>query len=102
MSLTREQYLLTLIQEECAEVAHRASKCLRFGIDEAREGHKPNIKLLAEEFLDLLTVISMLDSDLDGKFGDQFTDDESIDYENAKIDKVEKYFKYSQELGTAE
>lgn len=102
MSLTREQYLLTLIQEECAEVAHRASKCLRFGIDEAREGHKPNIKLLAEEFLDLLTVVSIFDVETNYKFNSQFTEDEAIDYENAKIDKVEEYFKYSRELGTAE
>ena len=36
--MTREEHLLTILAEECAEVAQRCSKALRFGLDEIQEG----------------------------------------------------------------
>ena len=32
--MTREEHLLTILAEECNEVAQRCSKALRFGLDE--------------------------------------------------------------------
>lgn len=48
--LNRTEYYLNLIQEECSEVAQRASKSIRFGLDELKEGRmKDNKTLLCEE-----------------------------------------------------
>jgi hypothetical protein len=99
--LNRTEYLLNLIQEECAEVAQRASKCMRFGMNEARENRPTNIRLLCEEFYDLLCVFDMLDKELNGEIQKQFTNEEALKWEIEKIQKVEKYFKYSIEQGCA-
>jgi hypothetical protein len=99
--LNRTEYLLNLVQEECAEVAQRASKCMRFGLDESREDKPTNIRLLCEEFYDLMCVFDMLNKELDGQIEKQFTNQEALDWETEKIQKVEKYFKYSIEQGCA-
>jgi hypothetical protein len=36
--MTREQHLLTILAEECGEVVQRASKAIRFGLDESQPG----------------------------------------------------------------
>lgn len=100
--LNQTERLLNLIQEECAEVAQRASKCIRFGLYEAREGKPQNIRLLAEELNDLLTVFSMLDEETNYAFEGTFTEEESIDWHNSKREKIIKYEEYSRQLGLIE
>ena len=63
--MTREQYLLTCLAEECGEVTQRATKAIRFGLD--RNPKRPpewrdrsNRESLEREFSDLLTVAEML------------------------------------------
>ena len=34
--MTREEHLLTIVAEECAEVAQRATKALRFGSNRSK------------------------------------------------------------------
>ena len=34
--MTREEHLLTIVAEECAEVAQRATKALRFGLTDPK------------------------------------------------------------------
>lgn len=63
--LNEQQYLLTLIQEECAELSQRASKALRFGLYEIQEEQSlNNWERLKGELTDLVTVIRILDKDL--------------------------------------
>jgi hypothetical protein len=101
--LNRKEYLLNLVQEECAEVAKRASKCIRFGVYEVRTDRtKNNLQLLAEEYLDLMTIIDMLNDELCGEFGEVFNSETAADYMEAKRDKVEKYMGYSRECGLLE
>jgi NTP pyrophosphatase (non-canonical NTP hydrolase) len=55
-----ERELLTILIEECAEVAQRATKMLRFGVMEVQEGQKlTNAERLSDETGDLECLITM-------------------------------------------
>lgn len=59
--MTRTEHLLTILAEECAEVAQRASKALRFGLSEVQPGQTyTNTERLFAELVDLEAVIGML------------------------------------------
>lgn len=55
--MNRTEHLLTCLAEECAEVAQRVSKALRFGLDE-RQADQPddNAERIRMEMYDLLAV----------------------------------------------
>jgi hypothetical protein len=56
---TRE--LLTILGEECAEVIQRASKALRFGVEEAQPGQPySNAERIGHELGDLVEVMDRL------------------------------------------
>lgn len=84
------EHLLTILAEECAEVAQRASKALRFGLEEIQEGQElTNAQRIEQEFADLTAVFAMLQLNPPTR--------EQID---AKREKVIKFIEYSQECGT--
>jgi hypothetical protein len=91
--MNRQEHLLVILAEECNEVAQQAAKALRFGIDEQRDLPTSNRERLLHEYNDLMAVVEMLQ-------------DEGIYLRaqgtliEAKKEKVEKYLKYSKELGT--
>lgn len=92
--MNRQEHLLTILAEECAEVAQRATKALRFGLDEVQPGQDlTNAERIVVELTDLFAVVLMLEEEghlvLDGSGG-----------ENAKRAKVEKYLLLSEMLGT--
>ena len=88
--MNNEEYILTLIAEECNEVAQRATKALRFGLHETQEGQKfTNRERLLQEFWDLTTVMRMLYP---------ITDFENEDWCTDKIERVNKYMEYSRQL----
>ena len=61
--MTRTEHLLTILAEECAEVAQRVSKALRFGVDEVQPGQgKTNGERVRDELGDLLAVYAMLET----------------------------------------
>lgn len=61
MPTPHERELLIILMEECAEVTQRASKMLRFGIDEVQPGHRlTNAQRLAQEVGDLYEVVERL------------------------------------------
>lgn len=87
--MKRQEHLLVILAEECAEVAQRASKALRFGMDEIEPGQKlTNRERLCGEISDLWAAASML-----GLEGDR----ERV---IAKKQKVEEFLGYSRVLGT--
>lgn len=96
--MTRTEHLLSILAEECSEVAHRASKALRFGLEEIQEGQGyTNSDRISIELVDLLAVVEMLEKD------GALDVDESVDVEDAKYrkkQKVEKYLLYAEECGT--
>ena len=90
--MTNEQHLLTILAEECAEVGQRATKAIRFGLEDpngAQPGFPSNKERLLEELNDLLAVVDLL-------FEDNYIDK---DKQKLKQQKIEKYTKLSKELG---
>lgn len=62
--MDRKEHLLTCLSEECAEVAQRVSKALRFGLDEVQAAQDlTNRQRIAEEYRDLVAVMNILVED---------------------------------------
>lgn len=60
-SMNKQEYLLTCLAEECAEVAQRCTKALRFGINECQPGQElSNEERLNIELNDLFTICRLL------------------------------------------
>lgn len=95
--MTRTDHLLWILAEECAEVAQRASKAARFGLDEIQPGQtKTNSGRIKEEFIDLFAVWGMLCREgVVVPIGPN--DDSPIRMKQAR---VEKFLDYSYEQGT--
>ena len=92
--MKREEQLLIILMEECAELAQRASKALRFGLDEIEPGQElSNSERLDLEFNDLVSVAAMLRNEK------QVFKKYNWDLRDAKVQKVEKYLDYSRQLG---
>lgn len=91
--MNRLEHLLWVLAEECAEVAQRASKAARFGIDEVQPGQAlTNEERIWQEMNDLAAVGEMLIA-LRGQGGLR------RDAVEAKKAKVEKFLLYSAECG---
>jgi NTP pyrophosphatase (non-canonical NTP hydrolase) len=53
--------ILTILQEECAEVIVEVSKCFRFGPDQMMEGvNVTNMERLQKEIGDLLAMVELI------------------------------------------
>lgn len=93
--MTRIEHLLWILSEECAEVAHRASKAARFGMDNIEEGQDlTNEQRIWVELNDLIAAAEMI---ADEYKLSSYSDERAI---QRKKDKVEKFLKYSEEIGT--
>jgi len=92
--MNRGEHLLTILIEECAEVAQAATKAMRFGMHEQRDLPTSNYDRLKAELDDIYALIEMIQCEF------------NIDLEpdhlaiRNKQDKVEKYLLYSKECGT--
>lgn len=92
------QYLLICLIEECAEVQHRATKAMRFGLDEIQPNQPMNNDdRLREELHDLFAVIELLAARSVG--GMNSLNRERIDQ---KKEKVLHFMAYSRMLGILE
>lgn len=59
--MTRQEHLLVITMEECDETSQRASKALRFGLEEVQKGQDLNNAMrLIQEFNDLYAMMIML------------------------------------------
>ena len=95
--MTRTQFLLGKLAEEASEVVKLALKAQQFGLQESREGDYPtNAIRLKGEIQDVFTHVHMLNEE--SELG--FSLNPTAMY--AKMDKVEKYYKYSVQLGQVE
>lgn len=94
--MNRTEHLLTILAEECAEVAQRAAKALRFGLEEVQPGQEAtNAERLLAELVDLDAVIGLCVEE--GLIDDPHEQESS--YER-KLEKVERFLRYSVECGT--
>lgn len=58
-----QKELLIIFMEECNEAAQRASKILRFGIDEVQPGHMfNNVARLSNEIGDIIAVLGRMET----------------------------------------
>lgn len=96
--MTRREHLLIILAEECAEVAQRVSKALRFGDEEIEPAQGvSNSDRIFLEMADLLAVYDMLRAEKAlpqlhvGSFNRRMEE---------KRLKVEKYLVYSEKCGT--
>lgn len=93
--MNRLQFLLSKLSEEASEVAQMCSKSSIYGLEHSKPRTEvTNKDRLIDELNDLLAIVYMLESEF---FETQVEDTEKL---NAKYEKVEKYYKICQELGT--
>lgn len=94
MSLTKIEYLLLLLEEECIETAHRASKAIRFGLADVQSLELgDNKSRLIQEYNDLLAVMEMLCMELD------ILSPRDAEQIRVKKEKIQKYMTYSVDVG---
>jgi hypothetical protein len=89
-----QEHLLLVMAEECAEVAQRVSKAIRFGIDEIQPGQSlTNAERIMQEMDDLEAVRLMLTARalLPGHTARNI---------QAKIEKLAVFMKYAEQCGT--
>lgn len=91
--MTQNEHLLTILAEECIEVAHRITKALRFGLHEVEPGQPLNNgQRIHQEFQDVLAMAEMLNPVMR-----EFYMPDGVD---AKKAKVRKFLEYSRQCGT--
>lgn len=96
--MNRTEHLLTILAEECAELAQRASKANRFGLEEVEDGQQlTNADRIILEYGDLFGVLSMLV--IDGCLP-KVRSCEIDALAEAKMGRVEHWLKYSAERET--
>lgn len=84
--------------EECAEVQHRASKALLFGLHDVESGESlDNIERLEVEYNDLLAIIGMLN-----RHGVSIQSNESAQfYKTVKVSRyIDEYLKSKEPTTT--
>lgn len=98
MALKGKELLLVLVMEECAEVAQRASKSIRFTDSEVQldgDNSLNNSERMLSEFNDLVAVISMLYN----KHISYLIDEDLV---AKKKEKIKKWMEYSRKQKTLE
>jgi hypothetical protein len=100
--MDKEQFLLLKVMEECAEIQYVCSKAMQFGLDEIKQGQKQtNKERLEDEIEDLLNTIQLLSLELSEplKMAAGIYDATSETSYNKKLMRLQKYKKYSHDLG---
>lgn len=93
--MNRLEHLLIIVAEECAEVAQRCTKALRFGLIEVQPGQPlSNAERISQEYGDLVAALMLLHRECPGILP-QITD-EALE---AKRQKIEQYLRYSAVMG---
>lgn len=93
--MNRIEHLLTILGEECAEVAVRCSKAKRFGLQEVQPQQPfTNAERIMIEVNDLYGILKMLNDE-----GILVAEPDPFAIAR-KIEKVEKFLLYSQQCGT--
>lgn len=94
MDIDRVKHLLACLGEECGEVQQIVGKSLRFGIyDVNPKTNVSNIENLKLELFDIISVVEMLEREINGHLLPIHFCQEDEDILGAKKDKVLKYMK---------
>jgi hypothetical protein len=96
--MNKSDYLLALIEEEALEIAHRASKAIRFGLMETQKGQPhTNAHRLEREINDLRAVLEMFHAEQP-----MFRITPDADQIRMHKNQVLAYMAYSRHCGTLE
>lgn len=94
--MTRKEILFLKLMEESAEINHRVSKGLRFGLDHKKPGtDKTNKELLRDEIIDFVCILTLIEDE--GYMEFPIPSEEEVEERAARI---EKYLEVSKEQGT--
>lgn len=93
--MTRQEHLLVIAAEECAEVAHRIAKILRFGINDVEPGQELTNKEQLSLELDHIMAMARMLSDESLIF--RHHDETAV---RGKIVAVEKWLLHAKQQGT--
>jgi len=96
--MNKQNYILEVLAEECAEIQHIMSKIIRFGI----HSYHPDTKVtngaqLFLEVADMMATVDMLREE-NPAFNAMFV--ELDNHKEAKIKKVEYFMQLSRDIGT--
>lgn len=97
--MNKSEYLLTCLAEECAEIAHRVSKALRFTLDECQPDLNPprsNAERIVDEIHDFRAVVELLYEKGILPKAPLLSEHNAI---SAKRKKLDKFMAYSAERG---
>lgn len=96
--MNKTEHLLICLAEECAEVAQRVSKALRFGLGEIQMGQPlTNAERISQELHDLIAVALMLEKK--GVLKDVVPNHNEVAEKDAK---VRLYMRYAKTQGALE
>lgn len=101
--MTRIQYLLGKLSEECHEVGQRAIKAQHFGHDEVQVGQGlNNIERLNVELNDLLAIVELLNDELISRDHPCKPLKGNYPMIQTKREKLQKYYELSKSRGQVE
>lgn len=91
-----EEHLLTLLVEECVEIAHETTKALRFGLDDRYVKddiiYKTNRQRIVDEIHDLFGIFDLLQ---EANIIPEELDRKQIEL---KKEKAQRYIKHAREV----
>jgi NTP pyrophosphatase (non-canonical NTP hydrolase) len=100
--LNKEEYLLTLITEECGEVIQCVTKALRFGLQDVKPDQPlNNAERLVEELRDLAVILDLL-RESSRPFREAMAEYEDKIKRGEKAQRVSQYMHLSRSLGCLE
>lgn len=95
--MNKNQHLLDILSEECAEVIKEVSKALRFGTEDFYPGdpnEETNATLISREFIEAIAVRNML-----VEAGVLTIPEDAYEIGEAKKARVLEYLEYSRKAG---
>lgn len=96
--MTTQEHLLTIVAEECNEVAHRASKAIRFTLSEIQPGQElNNADRIMEEFYDLMASIEECQK---RNYLPIWNQEKIAIHISLKQQKIAKFLEYSKQVGS--
>ncbi len=94
--MTEQEHLLSCLVEECCEVSQRATKALRFGLEEKQPGQGfTNAARICGEFADLIGTYQLL-------VEKGYLPSPSTGQVELKKEKISEFLIYSRKCGTLE
>jgi hypothetical protein len=101
--MNKVEHLLTILGEEAVDIAHRASKAKRFGLEEIEPGCAlTNAQRIKQEMVDMEVAFDLLHEEVCGVewWPDPADRDWYFKARDAKRAKILKFLDYSKSVGT--